>query len=89
MLNGCVEYLNSKDRSAQTSAHTYMGLSIHKKKEDGSLTEKLRGKVFTKSGFQTENEIKEPNHYSKCFEGKQVKQTNTIGKLHNLMRKII
>lgn len=53
-LNVCVEYLNSKGRSAPTSAYVYKHIYIYvhgyKKKENRSLTEKLREKYLWKVG---------------------------------------
>jgi len=73
--------------------HRYLWVQVYKKEREQIINREMKRKIFTKSVFQTENEIKEPNHYSKRLEGRQVtlqinKQIKKIGKLFNLMCKI-
>ena len=61
--------------------HRYLWVQVYKKEREQIINREMKRKIFTKSVFQTENEIKEPNRYSKRLEGRQVtlqinKQTN-------------
>lgn len=71
-LNICVEYLNSKGKSAQTSAYVYIYLYINiklyihmhiyicictKKRREQVIN--MKKKIFLESGLQTENKIKQ------------------------------